>query len=375
MPTIRKAAVIEPGIYQPSGGAPQVVTLKRMQGWVDNFKAMKAVKLKPTVPWDHADRNPAKREYWPITEAEAADAKASTNTGFIDDMEIVNGKLDVVIDVKDSEAFRKLKEGAVADLSLCFSPNFRDGSGKQWGDSILHAAPCVFPVNHAQGGMVMMSLSASDRAGGSAGKLFEFAMQMAGEEPGGCDHTTIKALLESALHLLGGDEEEKDPMDPNKQNGNPNAKAKDLQNDSGGAGSAVVMALSARLDGIAAENVALKAAVVGSAKALRREQINDLRASGAMPPVEADRLLKLLDTVEFALGADGNPGNAEIDASIRAYLAVASSYRSAGLPTLMSVALRGAPAGGADGKPSMAPSMSEFLNKAGRRENKKRIAL
>ena len=373
MPTIRKAAVIEPGIYQPSGGAAEIITPQRMKAWVDNFKSMKAAGLKPTAPWDHAGRNPASKEYWPIYAADAGDSTAEKNIGFIDDLEIVNGKLDVVIDVKDSEAFRKLKEGAVADLSLGLCRNFIDGKGKNWGDSIIHAAPCVFPVNHGQGEMVMMSLSASNRTTDYASAI-EMAMDAA-TAPGGCDHTTIKALLESALHLLGGDEEEKDPMDPNKQNGNPNAKAKDLQNDSGGAGSAVVMALSTRLDGIAAENVALKAAVVGSAKARRREQINALRASGAMPPVEADRLIKLLDTVEFALGADGNPGNAEIDASIRAYEAVANSYRSAGLPTLMSVSLRGAPAGGADGKPSMAPSMSEFLNKAGRRENKKRIAL
>lgn len=370
MPTIRKAAVIEPGIYQPSGGAAEIITPQRMKGWVDNFKSMKAAGLKPTAPWDHAGRNPASKEYWPIYAADAGDSTAEKNIGFIDDLEIVNGKLDVVIDVRDSEAFRKLKEGAVADLSLGLCRNFIDGKGKNWGDSIIHAAPCVFPVNHGQGEMVMMSLSASNRTT-DYGKAIEMAMD-AMTAPGGCDHSTIKSLLESALHLLGGDEEEKDPMDPNKQNGNPNAKPKDLQADTG---QAVVMALSARLDGIAAENVALKAAVIGSAKASRREQINALRASGVMPPPDADRLLKLLDTVEFALGSDGSPGNAEIDAMIHAFSTSAERLRAAGV-SLMSVALRGAPAAGSDGKSIMAPTMSEFVNKANRgSQSKKRIAL
>ncbi len=120
------------------------VTAQRMDRWIASHKAMRVAGIRIPFPVDHSN-------------------KSADNWGFVEDLQREGNTLYAVLDVPRADEASKLGT-TIREVSISVDPNYRDGTGKEWGEVIRHVAPCTEPVVSGQENFV--PIAASGRAGG-----------------------------------------------------------------------------------------------------------------------------------------------------------------------------------------------------------------
>ena len=125
--------ILRVGTYHTAEGEVRV-TPRRMRHWVQQFKAMKAASLAVPQPWEHQD------DAKPVSRADRLAARASRNTGFVDDLYIArDGSLWANLDVPDPKAAKQIREN-VRFVSPEIESVFVDGDGNLWEEGFAHIA-------------------------------------------------------------------------------------------------------------------------------------------------------------------------------------------------------------------------------------------
>jgi hypothetical protein len=117
------------------------VDSKRVDHWLANLNRMFEQGLSIPAP-NHHDKNAV-----PVRmEASESDIKSDNNWGWWSKaFKGADGKLKAVLDVYDEEKAKKIRNGEVNKVSILAPPQFTDGDGQEFKDSITHIAL----VNHA----------------------------------------------------------------------------------------------------------------------------------------------------------------------------------------------------------------------------------
>lgn len=151
MPTFDKQ-ITQPGkkLASTPDGKQRVwinITKERQQGWIEQFKAMKAVGLKVPAPFVH--RNDAAGK--PLTEEEFKKITSKDNAGWwedfwIDQNDNLMGRLNVPL-----EEDAKRICNTIVEVSPTVRPTLLDGNGRQWTEeSLHHVALVTHPVDQNQ---------------------------------------------------------------------------------------------------------------------------------------------------------------------------------------------------------------------------------
>jgi hypothetical protein len=157
-----KTRLVPTGIHHPRNGEFRVDKARNTR-WVKQFKAMKAAGIKVPLAWGHQPKaepadeatSKADKEYW----------LSKFNAGYIEDVYLdPDGTLGVIADSPGVEVNDKgeavttarFDDGrtvkcAIAEVSGAFR-DWKDGTGKDWPDSLIHVAMTPLPVIGGQEG-------------------------------------------------------------------------------------------------------------------------------------------------------------------------------------------------------------------------------
>jgi hypothetical protein len=131
----------------PAGKFELHVDEKRLDGWAENFRRMKAAGVDVPVPVDHS-------------------SSARDNLGYVVDVKREGDTLKLLHQLIGEDA---IKLAARNKVSLGIDPQFTDGRGTAFGDCVVHSSLTPVPVVPGQEGFVPLS---NDR---SAAMVFHLA--------------------------------------------------------------------------------------------------------------------------------------------------------------------------------------------------------
>jgi hypothetical protein len=121
----------------PAGRFELHVDEKRLDGWAENFRRMKAAGVDVPVPVDHSTR-------------------ARDNLGYIVDVKRDGDTLKLLHQLIGEDAIQLAARNKV---SLGIDPAFVDGTGTAFGDCIVHSSLTPVPVVPGQEGLIPLAVS------------------------------------------------------------------------------------------------------------------------------------------------------------------------------------------------------------------------
>lgn len=137
-----KKDAIRVGNWKLPDGRDLAVTRQRMDGWIERFKSMREAGVRVSFPVDHS--------------------RASVdNQGWVQDLIREGETLFAVVDVPLAADAERLGS-TIQEVSISVAPNFRDGTGREWGECIRHVAPCTDPVVTGQGSFIPLDARDED---------------------------------------------------------------------------------------------------------------------------------------------------------------------------------------------------------------------
>lgn len=160
--------LIRPGVYAPPQGVLHAPA-SRVRSWAEKFRAMSAAGIKIPVSYGHQP------DAWPLDPRSSDPDRArreyhlsAFNAGYLGGMDCGNdGGLAASfacpgLDMDESgnlTCWRRLPDGtevktAIGEVSVAIK-DWRDGTGKNWEDAIVHVALTPLPVAHGTGGFTL----------------------------------------------------------------------------------------------------------------------------------------------------------------------------------------------------------------------------
>jgi hypothetical protein len=168
MPALKKT-LLKTGVYHAPQGEFRAHR-KRLERLVKTFEKMRDAGIRVPVSWGHSpfatpanDDERAKQQHW----------LSAHNAGYVPDLKLTrDGNFDAVLDVPGVELDRqgdlvhwvrlpdgRQVRGKVGEVSIAVKP-WRDGSGKDWGEALVHVALTPHPVAHDHGGFSLSACTA-----------------------------------------------------------------------------------------------------------------------------------------------------------------------------------------------------------------------
>jgi len=196
MPLFSKQ-IIKPGTYLArdlTGKRKEfVVTPERITHWIKNFNKMRAAGLKVPAPWVHDPQsNPSK------------EPPGNENGGFWEKLwTSPTGALHGTIDVPIASDAEKVGT-VVREVSPLVRPNWKDGMGTEWEDSISHIALVQNPVVPGQDNFEAIAeknLAATD-AQATAASLSDFVAALSDEGTESTQSPETRATAPSVAQVL-----------------------------------------------------------------------------------------------------------------------------------------------------------------------------
>tara|TARA_Y100000401_G_scaffold30623_1_gene22367 strand:+ start:8290 stop:9546 length:1257 start_codon:yes stop_codon:yes gene_type:complete len=142
-----KKPIVTTGIYTIPGDSPRKVeiTNDRLSHWASQFSAMKDAGVSVPAPWNHS------KEALPMSVGnDGTLPRSDINAGWWDKIWVEDNTLWGELDVPRSEDAVKIGTN-VKETSIYVRPEFSDGSGNSWDDSLMHIALVTHPIENGQG--------------------------------------------------------------------------------------------------------------------------------------------------------------------------------------------------------------------------------
>ena len=142
-----KKPIVTTGIYTIPGETPKKVkiTHDRLSHWVKQFDSMKEAGISVPAPWNHS------KDALPMSVGnDGTLPRSDINAGWWEKIWMQDGTLWGELDVPRSEDAVKIGTN-VKESSIYVRPEFNDGSGNKWDDSLMHIALVTHPIENGQG--------------------------------------------------------------------------------------------------------------------------------------------------------------------------------------------------------------------------------
>lgn len=142
-----KKPIVTTGVYTIPGETPKKVeiTQDRLSHWVKQFDSMKKAGISVPAPWNHS------KDALPMSVGnDGTLPRSDINAGWWEKIWMQDGTLWGELDVPRSEDAVKIGTN-VKESSIYVRPEFNDGSGNQWDDSLMHIALVTHPIENGQG--------------------------------------------------------------------------------------------------------------------------------------------------------------------------------------------------------------------------------
>jgi len=142
-----KKPIVTTGIYTIPGETPKKVkiTHDRLTHWIKQFDSMKEAGISVPAPWNHS------KDALPMSVGnDGTLPRSDINAGWWEKIWLQDGTLWGELDVPRSEDAVKIGTN-VKESSIYVRPEFNDGSGNTWDDSLMHIALVTHPIENGQG--------------------------------------------------------------------------------------------------------------------------------------------------------------------------------------------------------------------------------
>lgn len=142
-----KKPIVTTGVYTIPGETPKKVeiTQDRLSHWVKQFDSMKKAGISVPAPWNHS------KDALPMSVGnDGTLPRSDINAGWWEKIWMQDGTLWGELDVPRSEDAVKIGTN-VKESSIYVRPEFNDGSGNKWDDSLMHIALVTHPIENGQG--------------------------------------------------------------------------------------------------------------------------------------------------------------------------------------------------------------------------------
>ena len=142
-----KKPIVTTGVYTIPGDVPRKVKINqdRLDHWKDQFDKMKEAGVSVPAPWNHS------KEALPMSVGnDGTLPRSDINAGWWDKLWVEDGTLWGELDVPQSADAVKIGTN-VKETSIYVRPDFEDGSGNKWQDSLMHIALVTHPIENGQG--------------------------------------------------------------------------------------------------------------------------------------------------------------------------------------------------------------------------------
>ena len=142
-----KKPIVTTGVYTIPGDVPRKVKINqdRLDNWKDQFDKMKEAGVSVPAPWNHS------KEALPMSVGnDGTLPRSDINAGWWDKLWVEDGTLWGELDVPQSADAVKIGTN-VKETSIYVRPDFEDGSGNKWQDSLMHIALVTHPIENGQG--------------------------------------------------------------------------------------------------------------------------------------------------------------------------------------------------------------------------------
>jgi len=142
-----KKPIVTTGVYTIPGDVPRKVKINqdRLDHWKDQFDKMKEAGVSVPAPWNHS------KEALPMSVGnDGTLPRSDINAGWWDKLWVEDGTLWGELNVPQSADAVKIGTN-VKETSIYVRPDFEDGSGNKWQDSLMHIALVTHPIENGQG--------------------------------------------------------------------------------------------------------------------------------------------------------------------------------------------------------------------------------
>tara|TARA_R100000406_G_scaffold11504_2_gene7435 strand:- start:32327 stop:33613 length:1287 start_codon:yes stop_codon:yes gene_type:complete len=142
-----KKPIVTTGVYTIPGDVPRKVKInqERLAHWKAQFDKMKEAGVSVPAPWNHS------KEALPMSVGnDGTLPRSDINAGWWDKLWVEDGTLWGELDVPQSADAVKIGTN-VKETSIYVRPDFEDGSGNKWQDSLMHIALVTHPIENGQG--------------------------------------------------------------------------------------------------------------------------------------------------------------------------------------------------------------------------------
>ena len=151
-----KKPIVTTGVYTVPGDVPRKVTINkdRLDHWASQFDKMKDTGINIPAPWNHS------KDSVPMSVGnDGTLPRSDINAGWWDKLWVEDGTLWGELDVPSNEDAMKIGKN-VKESSIYVRPDFKDGSGNQWKDSLMHIALVTHPIENGQGNFEKLNTGA-----------------------------------------------------------------------------------------------------------------------------------------------------------------------------------------------------------------------
>jgi len=192
-----KKPIVNTGVYAipTSEGTKKVsITKDRLHHWATQFDGMKDAGISVPAPWSHS------KDALPIQMgSDGTLPRSDINAGWWDKLWVDGDTLWGELNVPSNEDAIKIGK-SVRESSVYVRPEFNDGSGNKWKDSLMHIALVTHPIENKQdnfqpveadGGGISLSMS----------QLTE-PLTMAEEKVEGQQYNAANASMDTVLESL-----------------------------------------------------------------------------------------------------------------------------------------------------------------------------
>lgn len=142
-----KKPIVTTGVYTIPGDKPRKVKIdsQRLSHWETQFNKMKDAGVSVPAPWNHSEKA------MPMSSGDDGTLpRSDINAGWWENLWVEDGTLWGELEVPQSEDAVKIGKN-VKETSIYVRPDFKDGSGNEWKDSLMHIALVTHPIENGQG--------------------------------------------------------------------------------------------------------------------------------------------------------------------------------------------------------------------------------
>tara|TARA_B100000749_G_C18434666_1_gene469504 strand:+ start:684 stop:2039 length:1356 start_codon:yes stop_codon:yes gene_type:complete len=151
-----KKPIVSEGVYLVSTDTgerkTEIITTEHLTNWAKTHAAMKQKGLSLPAPLAHSS------DSIPIKIKEGSDGtlpRSDINAGWWEDLWVKKGKdganeLWGEVNIPDHSIAKKVEDGTIKETSIYSRPEYKDGDGNVWKDSLMHVALVTHPIENGQ---------------------------------------------------------------------------------------------------------------------------------------------------------------------------------------------------------------------------------